>query len=158
MPQACASGEAARRASSRRACSTPTATSGKQFAAGEPVVVELVVASEANVAPPLVSLELRDDDGVVLAGVTQPTAELGWSSSGGERTLRFEIERLPLADGRFHLRCALVEADGGRLLHSLDDAVRFFVFPPARRNRRRAAHRPLDDAGDSGASEPIGQR
>ena len=37
---------------------------------------------------------------------------------------------LPLADGRFHLRFALREADGGRLLHLLDDALRFVVYPP----------------------------
>jgi ABC-type polysaccharide/polyol phosphate transport system ATPase subunit len=48
----------------------------------------------------------------------------------GECTLRFELDRLPLAEGRFHLRAALVGADGERLLHSLDDAVSFFVFPP----------------------------
>jgi ABC-type polysaccharide/polyol phosphate transport system ATPase subunit len=100
----------------------------KQFASGEPLVVELVIASDASIAPPVVSLELRDDDGVVLAGLSQPTAELGWHS-GGERTLRFEVDRLPLADGRFHLRSALVEVEGGRLLHTLDDAASFFVFP-----------------------------
>jgi lipopolysaccharide transport system ATP-binding protein len=100
-----------------------------QFAAGERLVVRLVVASDLDVPAPSVSLELRDDDGVVLGAVTQPTAELGWNERAGERELRFELERLPLADGRFHLRCALIEADGGRLLHSLDDALRFFVFP-----------------------------
>ena len=100
-----------------------------QFAAGEPVVVELIGRLRGERPPPSVSLELRDDDGVVLGGVTQATAELGWGAQAGERALRFEIERLPLADGHFHLRCALIEAEGGRLLHSLDDAVRFFVFP-----------------------------
>ncbi len=100
-----------------------------QFAAGEAAVVELVVAAEAGVDPPSVSLELRDNDGVVLGGVTQATAPLGWGAEPGERTLRFAIARLPLADGHFHLRCALVEADGGRLLHSLEDAIHFFVFP-----------------------------
>ncbi len=100
-----------------------------QFAAGEPAVLELVVASDANVPPPGVSLELRDNGGVVLGGLTQATAPLGWGAEHGTRTLRFAMERLPLADGHFHLRCALVEADGGRLLHSLDDAVQFFVFP-----------------------------
>jgi ABC-type polysaccharide/polyol phosphate transport system ATPase subunit len=99
-----------------------------QFEAGEAAVVDLVVESEAGVAPPSVSLELRDNDGVVLGGVTQATASLGWAAAPGERTLRFEIERLPLADGHFHLRCALV-AEGGRLLDSVGDAVHFFVFP-----------------------------
>src|SRR5471032_3083433 len=100
-----------------------------QVAAGERLVVRLVVSSERDVPPPNVSLELRDDDGVVLGVVTQATRELGWNGHAGEVELRFGLERLPLADGRFHLRCALVEADGGRLLHSLDDALRFFVFP-----------------------------
>src|SRR5581483_1103401 len=92
-------------------------------------VVRLVVASERDVAPPSVSIELRDDDGVVLGAVTQSTAELGWDGTPGRRELRFELDALPLADGRFHLRFALVEAAGGRLLHSLDDAVRFLVVP-----------------------------
>jgi ABC-type polysaccharide/polyol phosphate transport system ATPase subunit len=100
-----------------------------QFAAGEAMTVELVAATEHGVAPPSVSLELRDSDGAVLGGVVQPTADLGWASGPGERVLRFEVDRLPLADGQFHLRCALIEGDGGRLLDSRDDIARFFVFP-----------------------------
>ena len=129
----------------------------RQFAAGEAFVVELVVTAEPNVGAPLVSLELRDNDGVVLAGLTQPTAELGWSGRAGERTLRFEVERLPLADGRFHLRAALVGADGERLLHSLDDAVSFFVFPAGRESGSvlLAGRWSLEEIA---SSEPIGRR
>jgi ABC-type polysaccharide/polyol phosphate transport system ATPase subunit len=128
----------------------------KQFASGEPLVVELVVASDASVAPPLVSLELRDDDGVVLAGLSQSTAELGWRS-GGERTLRFDVERLPLADGRFHLRGALVEGEGGRLLHTLDDAASFFVFPAGGETGSvlLSGHWSMEEIP---SSEPIGRR
>jgi lipopolysaccharide transport system ATP-binding protein len=100
-----------------------------QLAAGEPATVRLVVAAEQGVAPPRVSLELRDDGGLVLGSASQDTRALGWNGSGGERELRFRLPRLPLADGRFHLRFALVDAESGRLLHTLDDAVRFFVFP-----------------------------
>ena len=100
-----------------------------QFAAGEPLTVRLVVQADDSVAAPVVSLELRDDDGVALGSVTQDTGELGWRQGSGERELRFRLERLPLADGRFHLRLALSDAAGGQLLHSLEDAVRFFVFP-----------------------------
>jgi len=100
-----------------------------QFAAGEPVTVRLIVASQDGVAAPHVSLEVRDEGGVVLGSASQDTADLGWEPSGGVRELRFELDRLPLADGRFHLRLALVDAAHGRLLHSLEDAVRFFVFP-----------------------------
>ena len=100
-----------------------------QLAAGEPATVRLVVAAEPGVAAPRVSLELRDDGGLVLGSASQDTRALGWDGNGGERELRFRLPRLPLADGRFHLRFALVDAESGRLLHTLDDAVRFFVFP-----------------------------
>jgi ABC-type polysaccharide/polyol phosphate transport system ATPase subunit len=97
-----------------------------QFAAGEPLTVRLVVDAPHGLAPPHVSLELRDDGGLVLGSAAKDTAELRWNG-GGERELRFRIDRLPLADGRFHLRLALT--DGERLLHTLDDALRFFVVP-----------------------------
>ncbi len=51
------------------------------------------------------------------------------ADEGGRSELRFRLGRLPLADGRFHLRFALADSGTGRLLHTLDDAVRFFVFP-----------------------------
>ncbi len=100
-----------------------------QLAAGEPVNVRLVVAAEPGIGAPRVSLELRDDGGLVLGTATQDTRELGWNGGGGERELRFRLPRLPLADGRFHLRFTLADAETGRPLHTLDDAVRFFVFP-----------------------------
>ena len=91
--------------------------------------MRLVVTADEGVPPPRVSLELRDDGGLVLGGTSQATRELGWDGGAGQRELAFRIARLPLADGRFHLRVALVDAAGGRLLHTLDDALRFFVFP-----------------------------
>jgi hypothetical protein len=99
-----------------------------QFAAGEPATVRLVVAADDVIAPPTVSLELRDDGGMVLGAAAQDTAALGWSGAG-EFELRFRMAMLPLADGRFHLRVSLVDAQGDRLLHTLEDALRFFVFP-----------------------------
>jgi ABC-type polysaccharide/polyol phosphate transport system ATPase subunit len=100
-----------------------------QFASGEPLTVRLTVAAEPGLAPPNVTLELRDDGGLVLGTTTAHTADLGWNGGGGERELRFRLERLPLADGRFHLRVGLADAATGAPLHALDDALRFFVFP-----------------------------
>jgi ABC-type polysaccharide/polyol phosphate transport system ATPase subunit len=100
-----------------------------QFASGEAVTVRLVVAADAGLAAPRVSLEVRDDGGLVLGGSSQDTAALGWNGGARMGELRFRLERLPLADGQFHLRFALADAADGRLLHTLDDAVRFFVFP-----------------------------
>jgi ABC-type polysaccharide/polyol phosphate transport system ATPase subunit len=100
-----------------------------QLAAGEPATVRLVVAADAGVDAPLVSVELRDDGGMVLGTVVQDTEALGWNVTAGERELRFRLPRLPLADGRFHLRFALTDAESGHPLHMLDDALRFYVFP-----------------------------
>jgi ABC-type polysaccharide/polyol phosphate transport system ATPase subunit len=99
-----------------------------QFTAGERVVLRLGVEAAADVAPPRVSVELRDDAGVVLGSVAQDTGPLGWVGDG-RRELRFRLDRLPLADGRFRLRVGLADAATGAPLHTLDDALRFFVFP-----------------------------
>ena len=129
----------------------------RQFASGEPFVVEFVVTAERDLDPPLLSLELRDDDGVVLAGLTQATAELGWSGRGGECSLRFRVDQLPLAEGRFHLRAALVGSDGEHLLHSLDDAASFFVFPAGGESGAvlLSGRWSMEEIG---SSEPIGRR
>jgi len=99
-----------------------------QFASGEPAVVRLLVEADAGVAAPRVSIELRDDGGLVLGAVAQDLAALGWNE-GGRHEVRFRLDRLPLADGRFHLRFALADARTGAPLHARDDALRFFVFP-----------------------------
>jgi ABC-type polysaccharide/polyol phosphate transport system ATPase subunit len=95
----------------------------KQFAAGEPLAVRLRVVADAPLPPPRLTLEVRDDHGILLASAAQDAAELGWEEVAGEKTIRFELDRLPLADGRFHLRFGLGEH------HLLDDAAQFFVVP-----------------------------
>jgi ABC-type polysaccharide/polyol phosphate transport system ATPase subunit len=99
-----------------------------QFAAGEQVLVRLLVEAEQGVAAPRVVIDLRDDDGVVLGHVAQELAPLGWNG-GGRHEVSFRLDRLPLAEGRFHLRVSLADATTGAPLHALDDALRLFVFP-----------------------------
>jgi ABC-type polysaccharide/polyol phosphate transport system ATPase subunit len=100
-----------------------------QLAAGEPLTVQLRVVSTEALPPPRISLELRDEAGLLLASAAQDTAELGWDGAPGERTIRFEVERPPLADGRFRLRFELGDATGRRIYHWLDDEVKFVVYP-----------------------------
>jgi ABC-type polysaccharide/polyol phosphate transport system ATPase subunit len=99
-----------------------------QLLAGEPFALRLRIAAETQVPPPRVSFELRDSSGLLLAGESQSTAELGWDGGGG--TVRFEVERPPLSDGRFQLRLGLSDESGARLYHWLDDALTFVVYPP----------------------------
>jgi hypothetical protein len=93
------------------------------------LTVELVVAAEAGVAAPNVSLSVREHGGLAIGGVVSPTAELGWGDGPGERLLRFEIDHLPLAGGRFYLRCGLSDVETGKVVDLHDDAARFFVVP-----------------------------
>ena len=100
-----------------------------QFLSGESLTLRLRLVAEQPVPPPRLSYELRDSSGLLLAGATQPTAELGWTDESSELPIRFEIDELPLADGRFHLRLGLADESGERLYHSIDDAAIFVVVP-----------------------------
>jgi ABC-type polysaccharide/polyol phosphate transport system ATPase subunit len=99
-----------------------------QLSAGEPLTIELRVEVRGPIDPPRVSLQLRDEAGLLLAATAHDTGDLGWSGGAGERVLRFEVDRSPLADGRFRLRVELGDRTGRRLYHWLDDAVRFVVY------------------------------
>ncbi len=94
-----------------------------QFAAGEPLTVRLRIVADEPLPAPRLSLELRDDHGILLGSAGQDTAELGWDGTAGAKTIRFELDRLPLSDGRFHLRFALGDH------HLLDDAAELLVVP-----------------------------
>jgi hypothetical protein len=106
----------------------PQGEERQQFTTGEAATVWLRVDSSAEVAPPRLSFELRDDAGLLLAAGAQDTTELGWDGVPGEHVVRFDIEELPLADGRFHLRFEVADPHTGRLYHWLDDALRFVVY------------------------------
>jgi ABC-type polysaccharide/polyol phosphate transport system ATPase subunit len=100
-----------------------------QFLAGEPLTLRLRVVAQRPLPAPRLSFEVRDSSGLLLAGGSQPTAELGWSEDTAALTVRFDVEQLPLADGRFHVRLGLADATGERLYHWLDDALVFVVYP-----------------------------
>ena len=80
-------------------------------------------------SPPRLSLEVRDESGLLVSGSGCSTAELGWDDATTELAARFEVEQLPLADGRFHLRLGLTNETGEQLYHWLDDALAFVVYP-----------------------------
>jgi len=107
----------------------PDGEARTQFLAGEPLALRLRVVAERPLPPPRLSLELRDASGLLVAGVGQSTAVLGWDQDTTELFVRFEVDQLPLADGRFHVRLGLTDETGERLYHWLDDALAFVVYP-----------------------------
>jgi ABC-type polysaccharide/polyol phosphate transport system ATPase subunit len=100
-----------------------------EFTSGEPFALHVGVSVHDGLAPPKLQLELRDDSGRLVAGEAVSLAELGWAAGNGDRSVRFEVGSLPLADGRFHLRLGLTDESGEHLYHQLDDAVVFDVHP-----------------------------
>jgi ABC-type polysaccharide/polyol phosphate transport system ATPase subunit len=107
----------------------PEGETRTQFLAGEPLSLRLRVAAQRPVGPPRLSFELRDASGLLVAAGAQSLAELGWEADTTALTARFEVDSLPLADGRFHLRLGLSDETGGELYHWLDDALTFVVYP-----------------------------
>jgi ABC-type polysaccharide/polyol phosphate transport system ATPase subunit len=100
-----------------------------QFLAGETLTLRLRVTAPRPLPAPRLSYELRDSSGLLVSGGAQPTAELGWNDETTELAARFDVENLPLADGRFHVRLGLSDDNGERLYHWLDDAFAFVVYP-----------------------------
>jgi ABC-type polysaccharide/polyol phosphate transport system ATPase subunit len=101
-----------------------------QVLSGEPVAVVLQVQGGDGLPPPRLSLELRDEGGGLLAGSSVDAAELGWSGgTGATRTVRFELDGLPLADGRFSIGVSVADGQGSRVYHRIDRAADFLVYP-----------------------------
>jgi ABC-type polysaccharide/polyol phosphate transport system ATPase subunit len=100
-----------------------------QFLAGERFALGLRIVAQQRLAAPRLSYELRDSSGLLLAGASQSTAELGWHDETTTLAVRFEVDELPLTDCRFQLRLGLADESGERLYHWLDDAAVFVVVP-----------------------------
>ncbi len=100
-----------------------------QFLPGEPLSLRLRLRSAPPVPAPRLTWTVHDEAGLVLASGMVETAELGWQEERREHLLRYDVDSLPLADGRFRLRLELADQAGKRLYHWLDDAARLFVYP-----------------------------
>jgi ABC-type polysaccharide/polyol phosphate transport system ATPase subunit len=101
----------------------------RQFLAGEPFALRVAVVAHDGAPSPRLQLELRDDAGTLLAGEAVHLRDLGWTPENGGYDIRYDVDSLPLADGRFHLRLGLTDERGERLYHQLDDALVFVVYP-----------------------------
>ena len=101
----------------------------EQFLPGETLSLRLGLRAERALTPPRLSYELRDEGGRLLAGGGVDTGELGWPPGAGELRARFDVDALPLAEGRFHFSLALDGPESGHLYHRLARVAPFIVYP-----------------------------
>jgi ABC-type polysaccharide/polyol phosphate transport system ATPase subunit len=97
------------------------------LSSGDPLVVRLQLRVEKPVAAPRLSLELRESGGGLIGSSALELDDVGWDGATGERALRFTVDRLPLAEGRFQLGVTLTDRGGGTRYHRIDRAAEFEV-------------------------------
>ena len=122
----------------------------EQFLAGESLRLEVDLRAHTAIDPPRLHLELRDTTGLLVAEDVVDTATIGWPPGPGTTTATLDVDRPPLAFGRFRIRLGLVGADG-RTLHQLDDAVAFLVYPDG--DERGLVH--LGGTWQAGANQEV---
>ncbi len=106
----------------------PEGEERRQFLSGEPLTLAVEIEAREHVDAPALQLELRDDSGLLIASDVADTGAFGWNGNSSVKAT-LTVPSLPLAFGRFHLRLGLADASGQRLLHWLDDALEFLVYP-----------------------------
>ena len=100
----------------------------EDFSAGDPLVLHIGVETREAIAPPILAVELRDVSGSLLGRSDRALGELGWDGVN-QAEVRFEVERLPLVEGRFQFNLALVDQAGSRRYHTMEKAAEFAVLP-----------------------------
>jgi ABC-type polysaccharide/polyol phosphate transport system ATPase subunit len=100
-----------------------------QFLAGERFMLRMEIEATEPLEAPRLLLEIRDRSGLVLLAAAEDLAALGWERESRSLKLRYVIDELPLADGRFLVRLGLGDRLGKRLYHQLDRAADFLVVP-----------------------------
>jgi ABC-2 type transport system ATP-binding protein len=98
------------------------------FSAGDPLVLQVGVETREEIPPPELAIELRDAAGALLSQSGRALGELGWDGAG-HAEVRFEVERLPLVEGRFQFNLTLTDPARSRRYHSMEKAVEFAVLP-----------------------------
>jgi ABC-type polysaccharide/polyol phosphate transport system ATPase subunit len=98
-----------------------------QFLSGDAFSLAIRLVTTSSVPPPRLSYELRDESDRLLAGGGLDVDDVGWPDGPGELSLRFDLDALPLANGRFHFSLALAGPDTGHLYHRLERVAPFVV-------------------------------
>jgi ABC-2 type transport system ATP-binding protein len=98
------------------------------FSVGDSLALMIGIEARVAVDPPLLGVELRDHTGALLARSERSLGELGWDGEG-RADVRFELEHLPLVDGRYQFNLTLTDEARSRRYHTMEKAAEFAVHP-----------------------------
>ena len=101
----------------------------EDFMPGDHVALRLKVENREAIDPPRLAIELRDVTGALLSRAERDLGELGWDRDGRDAEVRFDIQRLPLVEGRFQFNLSLTDGSRARRYHSVEKAAEFSVIP-----------------------------
>jgi ABC-2 type transport system ATP-binding protein len=101
----------------------------EDYTPGDHVVLRLRVQNREAIDPPRLAIELRDVTGGLLSRAERDLGELGWDRDGEDADVRFDIQRLPLVEGRFQFNVSLTDGARTRRYHSVEKAAEFSVIP-----------------------------
>jgi len=101
----------------------------QQFLSGEGLVLRLRIESAAGAPPPRLTVEFRDQSGLLLGSAVRDAEDWDRPGEAGEQQVVLRVDRLPLADGRFHVGIALFDPTSSLLYHHVERAAEFLVYP-----------------------------
>jgi ABC-2 type transport system ATP-binding protein len=101
----------------------------EDFLPGDHIVLRIKVRNREAIDPPRLAIELRDIAGGLLSRAERDLGELGWDREREEAEVRFDMQRLPLVEGRFQFNVSLTDAERTRRYHSVEKAAEFSVAP-----------------------------
>jgi ABC-type polysaccharide/polyol phosphate transport system ATPase subunit len=99
------------------------------FKPGDSVGLRMKVHSRAAIEPPVLAIELRDVTGGLLTRAERNLGQLGWEPDSEGADVRFDIQRLPLVEGRFQFSVDLTDGSRGSRYHRVEKAAEFSVLP-----------------------------
>ncbi len=108
------------------------------------------VEAAPPVETPVFGIAIHTIEGALCTGRTPSSTPCPWRARAARATVRFDVARLHLHEGRFTVTLAVHSHDHATVYHWLDRWVEFSVFPRAtgRRRRRRVGAVEPDGEGD----------
>lgn len=101
------------------------------FVSGDPVVVTFDIEAHEPVPQPCFGISFWTVEGQMLWGTNTNLDDFPTEMLVGRRTVRFEIDELPLHEGRFTFQVAVVSGDYSEVYHWIDRCDEFDVFKDA---------------------------